>query len=88
MKVCVIGAGQSGLVSYKTFVEAGYNVIVLEQSGTNGLYHNIKEKDYFRWSSSRYISGFSDISNIVLGSFGANPNIMDGWFTMSKKKQI
>lgn len=60
MKVCVIGAGQSGLVTCKTFVEAGYNVIVLEQSGTNGLYHNIKEKDYFRWSSSRYISGFSD----------------------------
>ena len=44
MNVCIIGAGQSGLVTCKTFVEQGFNVIVLENSH-NGLFHNIPEKN-------------------------------------------
>lgn len=60
MKVCIIGAGQSGLVTCKTFLEENYEVIVLEKSKSNGLFNNIMEKEYFTWSSSRYISGFSD----------------------------
>lgn len=60
MNVCVIGAGQSGLVTCKTFIEMGYNVIVLEKTNHNGLFSEISQKDYFKWSSSRYISGFSD----------------------------
>ena len=47
-------------VTCKTFVEQGFNVIVLEKNSHNGLFHNIPEKEYFRWSSSRYISGYSD----------------------------
>ena len=60
MKVIIIGAGQSGLVACKTFIEQGYDVIVFEKSSHNGLFYTIPEQDYFRWSSSRYISGFSD----------------------------
>ena len=60
MKVIIIGAGQSGLVACKTFIEQGYDVMVFEKSVHNGLFYTIPEQDYFRWSSSRYISGFSD----------------------------
>lgn len=60
MKVCIIGGGQSGLVTCKTFVEQGYDVVVLEKSRYNGMYYKIQEKDYFKWSSSKYVSGFSD----------------------------
>ena len=60
MKVIIIGSGQSGLVACKTFIEEGYDVRVLEKTSNNGLFYSIPEKDYFRWSSSRYISGFSD----------------------------
>ena len=60
MNICIIGAGQSGLVTCKTFIEQGFNVIVLEKNSNNGLFHKIPEKDYFKWSSSRYVSGYSD----------------------------
>lgn len=36
MKVVIIGGGQSGLVTCKTFVESGYDVVVLEKSDKNG----------------------------------------------------
>tara|TARA_B100000424_G_C22941864_1_gene501197 strand:- start:2182 stop:3921 length:1740 start_codon:yes stop_codon:yes gene_type:complete len=59
--VCIIGAGQSGLVSCKTFSENNKNIIVLEKcTDCNGMFANIKEKEYFKWSTSRYMSGFSD----------------------------
>jgi cation diffusion facilitator CzcD-associated flavoprotein CzcO len=38
-KICVIGAGISGLVTAKTFIEAGYDVTVLEkQPGLGGVW--------------------------------------------------
>lgn len=59
--VCIIGAGQSGLVTCKTFSEQNKKLIVLEKCiDCNGMFSNIKEKDYFKWSTSRYMSGFSD----------------------------
>lgn len=58
--VCIIGSGQSGLVTCKTFAEKNYNVIVLEKNDINGLFNTINEKDYFKWSTSRSMSGFSD----------------------------
>jgi thioredoxin reductase len=59
--ICIIGAGQSGLVTCKTFAEKNYNLIVLEKSiDYNGMFSTIQEKDYFTWSTSRYMSGFSD----------------------------
>lgn len=59
--VCIIGAGQSGLITCKTFAEKHKNIIVLEKcNNCNGMFSNIKEKDYFTWSTSRYMSGFSD----------------------------
>ena len=60
MIVAIIGAGQSGLTTCKTFVEKNVNVIVFEKTNYNGLFNNIVEKDYFKWSSSKFISGFSD----------------------------
>ena len=59
--VCIIGAGQSGLTTCKTFAEKNYNIVVLEKSNNyNGMFSTIKEKEYFTWSTSRYMSGFSD----------------------------
>lgn len=58
--ICIIGSGQSGLVTCKTFAEKKYNIIVLEKNTSNGLFNTIKEKDYFKWSTSRSMSGFSD----------------------------
>ena len=59
--ICIIGSGQSGLTTCKTFIEKGYNVVVLEKNNkSNGLFSSIKEKDYFYWSSSKYMSCFSD----------------------------
>lgn len=59
--ICIIGSGQSGLVTCKTFAEKNKNIIVLEKSSDdNGLFSTIKEKDYFKWSTSRSMSGFSD----------------------------
>ena len=58
--VCIIGSGQSGLATCKTFSEKNKNIIVLEKSNADGLFHQIKEKTYFKWSTSRTMSGFSD----------------------------
>lgn len=59
--VCIIGAGQSGLVTCKTFIEQNRNVIVLEKCNSCvGMFSSIKEKKIFKWSTSRYMSGFSD----------------------------
>lgn len=71
--ICIIGAGQSGLTTCKTFIEKKYNVIVLEKSNSNGLFNTIKEKGYFKWSTSRSMSGFSD--------FPMPKNLPD-WFTI------
>jgi len=60
MIVAIVGAGQSGLTTAKTFIEKGIDIVVFEKSNSNGLFYNIKEKDYFKWSSSKYISSFSD----------------------------
>jgi len=60
--LCIIGAGQSGLVTCKTFSENKNNsIIVLEKCSTcTGLFSTIKEQEYFKWSTSRAMSGFSD----------------------------
>jgi dimethylaniline monooxygenase (N-oxide forming) len=59
--ICIIGAGQSGLATCKTFSEQTQNIIVLEKNNHHdGLFSTIKEKDYFKWSTSRSMSGFSD----------------------------
>ena len=72
--ICIVGGGQSGITTCKTFSEKGYNVIVLEQSeNCNGMFCNIKEKDYFRWSTSSYMSGFSDFPMDTTNS----------WFTIN-----
>jgi hypothetical protein len=60
MLVGIIGSGQSGLVTCKTFIEKNIDVIVFEKNRYNGLFYKIKEKKYFTWSSSKYISGFTD----------------------------
>ena len=74
--ICIIGSGQSGLTTCKTFIEKGYNVVVLEKNNSsNGLFSSIKEKDYFYWSSSKYMSCFSD--------FPMSNDIPD-WFTIQQ----
>lgn len=60
MDLVIIGGGQSGLVTCKTFIENKFRVILLDKCSKNGLFNNVLEKEYFTWSSSRYISGFSD----------------------------
>ena len=57
--VCIIGGGQSGITTCKTFSDK--NIICLERTPNSiGMFSTIKEKDSFTWSSSRYMSGFSD----------------------------
>lgn len=74
--ICIIGSGQSGLTTCKTFIESGYNVIILEKNyNSNGLFSSVKEKEYFYWSSSKYMSCFSD--------FPMGNNIPD-WFTIQQ----
>jgi thioredoxin reductase len=74
--ICIVGSGQSGLTTCKTFVEKGYNVIVLEKNNySNGLFSSIREKDYFYWSTSKYMSGFSD--------FPMNKSLSH-WFTIQQ----
>jgi thioredoxin reductase len=59
--ICIIGGGQSGLVTCKTFIEQHKNVVVLEKCDRCiGMFSTIQEKEFFKWSSSRYVSGFSD----------------------------
>ena len=43
MKVIIIGGGQSGLVTCKTFVENGLDTVVLEKGDTNGLFNNFSQ---------------------------------------------
>ena len=72
--ICIIGAGQSGLVTCKTFSETGKNIIVLEKcNDCIGMFSTIKEKDLFKWSTSRYMSGFSDFPM---------PKSIPVWFTI------
>lgn len=74
--ICIIGSGQSGLTTCKTFLEKNYNVIVLEKNNhSNGSFSSIREKDYFYWSTSKYMSGFSD--------FPMNQNLPH-WFTIQQ----
>jgi len=59
--LCILGGGQSGLVTLKTFSEKTNNIVLLEKcNGCVGLFANIKENQMFKWSTSRYMSGFSD----------------------------
>lgn len=70
----IIGAGQSGLVTLKTFLEKTQNILVLEKcNGCTGLFSTIKEKGEFKWSTSRYMSGFSDFPM---------PKSIPVWFTI------
>ena len=72
--ICIIGGGQSGLVTCKTFIERDLNVIVLEKcNNCIGMFSTIQEKDLFKWSSSRYVSGFSDFPI---------PKTIPVWFTI------
>lgn len=72
--MCIIGGGQSGLVSLKTFLETTTNIIVLEKcDGCIGLFSTIKEPTLFKWSTSRYMSGFSDFPM---------PKSLPVWFTL------
>ena len=72
--VCIIGGGQSGLVTLKTFLETSPNCILLEKcNGCIGLFSTIQEPDSFKWSTSRYMSGFSDFPM---------PKTMPVWFTI------
>jgi len=77
--ICIIGAGQSGITTCKTFSETNKKIIVLEKcNNCNGMFSNIKEKDYFRWSSSRYVSGFSDFPmDKKLGTWFTIQNYID-----------
>jgi len=70
----IIGAGQSGLVTLKTFLEKTHNILVLEKcNGCTGLFSTIQEKGAFKWSTSRYMSGFSDFPI---------PKTVPVWFTI------
>lgn len=72
--VCIIGGGQSGLVTLKTFAEKTDNIIVLEKCNKcTGYFSGIKEQDLFKWSTSRYMSGFSDFPM---------PKSIPVWFTI------
>jgi hypothetical protein len=73
--ICIIGAGQSGLVTCKTFSEKTQSILVLEKDASNGMFSFIKEKNLFYWSTSRFMSGFSD--------FPMNKNI-PVWFTIQQ----
>lgn len=74
--ICIIGGGQSGLVTLKTFLETTKNIIVLEKcNGCSGLFSTIKEQEAFKWSTSRYMSGFSDFPM---------PKTVPDWFTIKE----
>ena len=74
--VCILGGGQSGLVTLKTFLETTKNILLLEQSdGHTGLFSTIKEQEAFTWSTSRYMSGFSDFPM---------PKTIPVWFTIKE----
>jgi len=72
--ICIIGGGQSGLVTCKTFIESGKSFILLEKCKDGiGMFSTIKEKRLFKWSTSRYMSGFSDFPM---------PKELPVWFTI------
>lgn len=77
--ICIIGAGQSGITTCKTFLEANKKIIVLEKcENSNGMFSHIKEKDLFKWSSSKYVSGFSDFPmDKKLGAWFTIQNYID-----------
>lgn len=60
MRILVIGAGASGLVTAKTLREAGHEVRIVEASSTiGGTFENKAYKDA-RMVSSKYLTCFSD----------------------------
>ncbi|BAY82843.1 dimethylaniline monooxygenase [Calothrix parasitica NIES-267] len=60
-KVCVIGAGVSGLVAAKTFLEEGCEVTVLEKkSGLGGVWEKSSSYPNVKTQSSRHTYCFSD----------------------------
>ena len=72
--LCILGGGQSGLVTLKTFSEKTNNIVLLEKcNGCVGLFANIKENQMFKWSTSSNMSGFSDFPI---------PKDVQVWFTI------
>lgn len=59
-RVCVIGAGPSGLVALKTLLENSYECVCLEKDDTIGGTFVNKAYDSGRLVSSKYITAFSD----------------------------
>jgi len=60
MKILVIGAGASGLVTAKTLMEAGHDVSIVEASSqVGGTFENKAYQDA-RMVSSKYLTCFSD----------------------------
>lgn len=60
-KVCVIGAGVSGLVAAKTFLEEGFDVTVLEKkSGLGGVWEKSSSYPEVKTQGSRHTYCFSD----------------------------
>lgn len=60
-KVCVIGAGVSGLVAAKTFLEDGFEVTVFEkQAGLGGVWEQSRTYPGVTTQSSRHTYCFSD----------------------------
>ncbi|MBE9216449.1 FAD-dependent oxidoreductase [Plectonema cf. radiosum LEGE 06105] len=60
-KVCVIGAGVSGLVAAKTFVEEGFDVTVFEkQAALGGVWEKSRSYPEVRTQNSRHTYCFTD----------------------------
>ncbi|KAG9284617.1 hypothetical protein G9A89_004659 [Geosiphon pyriformis] len=60
-QICVIGAGISGLVTAKTFVEEGYDVTVIEkEKGLGGVWEKSRSYPLLTTQSTRDTFGFSD----------------------------
>jgi dimethylaniline monooxygenase (N-oxide forming) len=61
MRICVIGAGISGLVSAKTFLESGYEVTVFEkQKGLGGVWEKSRTYPGLTTQNTRDTYCFSD----------------------------
>lgn len=60
-RVCIVGAGPSGLVALKTLLENGYDCACLEVSDrVGGTFVNKASYDEAKLVSSKYITPFSD----------------------------